>query len=254
MASLLRMIASPLTAALAWGLAALPAPGMAADCSVAPEKFLFEPMLTRLVTLLSTGKPVTIVAMGGASTEGRAGGGPDYAWPNQLGIALRREFPASAISIVNLGRSRQTAAAMFSRFGTDVIPHDPTLVVWETGTVDAVRNVDLDDFRDTLRGGITKLRPAAEVVMMDVQFSRLTHAMIDFEPYESALRQMADVYDVPLFPRNELMREWSESGEIDYGVKDKEQRQIMARKLYRCIGEALAVFVLRRPAAGDVTR
>jgi len=254
MASLLRSILSPLLAGLAWAAVFQSGTGIAAECAVSQDRFLFEPMLPKLLASLTAGKPVTIVAIGGASTEGRAGGGPDYAWPNQFGMALRREFPGTTITVVNLGKARQTAAAMYERFGKDVMPHKPTLVIWETGTVDAVRNVDRDAFRDALQGGLTTLRPATDVVMMDVQFSRLTHAMIDFEPYESAIRQLADMNDVPVFPRNELMRDWSESGEIDYNVKDKAARQIVARKLYRCIGEALAVFVMRRPAGGALGR
>jgi lysophospholipase L1-like esterase len=250
MTTLLRFVASPLAMTLACGLILIPAPGSAGDCKVSPDRFLFEPTLPGLIERLSAGKPVTIVAIGGASTEGRAGGGPDYAWPSQLGVALKRDFPAVPITVVNLGKARQTAAATEARFAKEVIPQKPNLVVWETGTVDAVRSVDLDAFRDSLQTGIAALRPMAEVVLMDMQFSRQTHAMIDFEPYKNAMVQMADVYDVPLYPRNELMRDWSESGEIDYAVQGKNERQVVARKLYRCIGESLAVFLMRRPSEG----
>jgi lysophospholipase L1-like esterase len=254
MASLLCFAAPLRGAALALGLAVLPATGMAADCTVPPEAFLFEPTLPRLVGRLNTGKPVTIVAIGGASTEGRAAGAREFAWPGQLGAALKRDFPAVTVTVVNLGRGRQTAAEMVGRFATDILPKKPNLVVWETGTVDAVRGVDLDAFRDTLQTGIEQLQPAADVVIMDMQFSRRTHAMIDFEPYGRALRLIADVNDIPVFPRNDLMREWSETGEIDFGATGKDQRQRVARKLYRCIGEALAIFLVRRPEGGDAPR
>jgi len=250
MTTLLRFVATPLAATLAWGLVLLPAPGYAADCKVSPDRFAFEPTLPGLVERLSSGKPVTIIAIGGASTEGRAGGGPDYAWPGQLGVALKRDFPAVPITVVNLGKPRQTAATTEARFAKEVIPKKPNLVIWETGTVDAVRSVDLESFRDTLQSGISALRPMAEVVLMDMQFSRLTHAMIDFEPYKDAMNQVSDVFDVPLYPRNDLMRDWSESGEIDYAVQDKKEREVVARKLYHCIGESLAVFLVRRPSEG----
>lgn len=254
MASLLRFAAPLCGAVVAGGLALLPATGLAGGCTVPPEAFHFEPTLPRLVNRLSTGKPVMIVAIGSASTEGRAAGGGAYAWPGQLEDALKRAFPAVSITVVNLGRGRQTAAEMVGRFGADILPNKPNLVVWETGTVDAVRGVDLDEFRDTLQEGIEQLQPVADVVMMDTQFSRGTHAMIDFEPYERALRLIADVNDIPVFPRNELMREWSESGEIDYAATGKDRRRRVARDLYRCIGEALAIFLVRRPEAGDAAR
>ena len=134
MASLLRLVASPLATVCAGAFLFASAPGLAADCAVSPDRYLFEPTLPGLMERLSAGKPVTIVAIGGASTEGRAGGGPDYAWPGQLGAALKRNYPAVTITVVNLGKARQTAAAMQARFAKDVLPKKPNLVVWETGT------------------------------------------------------------------------------------------------------------------------
>jgi lysophospholipase L1-like esterase len=223
---------------------------MAATCTVSPEQFLFEPTLPALNARLVAGKPVTIVAIGSASTEGRAAGAPERAWPGQLKEALQREFPAAPITVVNLGKAGQTAAAMRARFLKEVFPKKPTLVIWQTGTVDAVRNVDFNDFRDTLETGLAQLTADAEVVLMDMQFSRLTNAMIDFERYERAMVLMADVNDVPLFPRQALMRDWSEAGELDLAATGKAARQAVARKLYRCIGEALGVFLTRTPEDG----
>jgi len=258
MASMLRSVLPALPLALACGLmgglAFLPSPVLGAECPVPEESFLFEPALPRFVQALSAGKPVTIVAVGGASTEGRAAGGPDHAWPSRLGAALKAKYPAVSFTVVNLGKARQTAAAMYDRFETDVIPRAPALVIWETGTVDAVRGVDLDIFREVLQEGLARLYPVADVALMDMQFSRRTSAMIDFEPYERALKLIADVNDVPVFPRNDLMREWSESGDLDFAVRGKEKRIALARALYGCIGKALADFVTREPTEGTAGR
>lgn len=229
-------------------------PARAADCTIPEESFLFEPALPRLAAALGEKRPITIVAVGSASTEGRAAGGSVYAWPEQLGQALKKRFPATAIKVVNLGKRRRTAAVMVETFGKDVIPLAPTLVIWETGTVDAVRSVDIDAFRETLESGLTELDSAASVILMDTQFSRQTSAMIDFEPYERAMRLIADVNNVPLFPRHDLMQYWSESGEIDFSVRGKEKRVQVARDLYRCIGEALAEFITRDPSEAGAIR
>jgi lysophospholipase L1-like esterase len=216
-------------------------------CTVPQESFLFEPTSPRFLAALSSGNPVTIVAIGGASTAGRAADAADRTWPAQFGDALRKRFPKAEIKVENFGKRRQTAADMVERFAESVMPVSPALVVWETGTVDAVRNVDLDGFRETLETGIDVLKPSVDVVLMDTQFSRRTNAMIDFEPYERAMRLIADINDVPLFPRNELMRHWSEEGEIDLSAQGKKKRVDVARRLYRCIGDALAEFVTRTP-------
>ena len=249
--ALLRLNFWPFAAAGLWLLALPASPGFAA-CSVPAEAFLFEPLLPRTVATLSAGRPVKVVAIGSASTDGRAAGGPEYAWPQQFKIFLSQMFPAATISVVNLAKPRQTAAEMVKRFEKEIIPLAPALVIWQTGTVDAVDGIDLADFRGTLQSGFNRLRAVSEVVVMDPQFSRRTRAMIDFGPYESVMREVADANSVPMFPRSDLMRAWSEAGEFDYSVADKDARREMARRLYACIGSALAVFVTRRvPARGS---
>ena len=66
------------------GLLALPgaAPAQGQDCAV-PEGFYdTEPTLPKTAAAIASGQPVSIVAIGGASTLGRAAGSPDLAWPS----------------------------------------------------------------------------------------------------------------------------------------------------------------------------
>ena len=246
-AALRRLTYWPLAAAGLWMLALPAAPAFAADCSIPAESFLFEPMLPRTVAALAAGKPVSVVAIGSASTEGKAAGGPEHAWPHQLAVSLAKKFPSAKISVVNLGKARQSAADMAARFEKEIIPLAPLLVVWQTGTVDAVQGVDPSHFRATLQAGFMRLKALSEIVVMDPQFSRRTNAMIDFEPYESIIREVSDANDVPMFPRRDLMRYWLETGEIAFTGTTKEERGAIARHLYACIGRALATFVARHP-------
>ena len=77
--------------------------------------------------------------LGGASTVGLAAGGPGLAWPARLSSALAEKFPSARIKVVNLAVARQTAKAAAERLVRDVLPLKPTLVIWETGTMEAVR-------------------------------------------------------------------------------------------------------------------
>ena len=72
---------------------------------------------------------------------------------------------------------------------------------------------------------------------MNAQFSRDTDAVIRFEPYLGAMRELADVNDVPLFHRHGIMRHWAETGTLD--------ARPLAAKLYDCLGRAMADFVAR---------
>jgi hypothetical protein len=123
-------------------------------------------------------------------------------------------------------------------------------VIWETGTMEAVRGTGVDDFRDTVQAGLDELRAAGiEVVLMNAQFSRDADPMIHFAPYLAAVRELADANDVSVFHRYGLMRHWAESGVLDLRTREIEKRRRLAARLYECIGRAMADFVSRGGAA-----
>ena len=219
------------------------------ECPVPERFYTFERALTKTAKAFASRREVVIAALGGASTMGVAAGGLEFAWPARMASALAEKFPRT--KVINLAVGRQTAKRGAERLDHDVIPLKPTLVIWETGTMEAVRGTDVDEFRQTLQTGIDKLRAAgAEVVLMNMQFSRATEAVIHFEPYLVALRELADVNDVPLFHRHGIMRYWAESGALDLRAGDDEKGRELAAKLYDCIGRAMADLVRRGiPAA-----
>ena len=232
---------------VAFGLMLAPA-GVAAEqeCSVPERFYTYEPPLKKTPKALATGRPVVIATLGGASSVGVAAGGTELAWPARLGSALTERFPSARTRIVNLAVARQTAKRAAERLDLDVLSLKPTLVIWETGTMEAVRGLDVDEFRGTVQAGIDKvLASGAEMVFMNMQFSRQTDAVIHFEPYLVAMRELSDVNDIPLFRRYGIMRHWAESGALDLRAEDNDKRRQVAVKLYDCIGRAMADFVTR---------
>jgi acyl-CoA thioesterase I len=232
------------------GLALLPAPraacGQEAACPT-PEGFgVSEAALAKTAKALADGSDVVIVALGGSSTLGVAAGGADLSWPSRLAVVLARRFASARVKVVNLAVPRQTAQDAAARLAREVLPLRPKLLIWETGTVEAVRGTDVDTFRETVQAGIDELHAAGiEVLLMNAQFSRDTDAMIRFEPYLAALREVADANEVPVFNRHGLMRYWAESGVLDLRTKDSDQRRRLATRLYDCIGRAMADLVIR---------
>jgi lysophospholipase L1-like esterase len=247
----LRYVIILITAA-AIGLVATPVGALDQEheCSVPKRFYTFEPPLTKTAKALATGREVVIVALGGSSTLGLAAGATALAWPARLGSALTDRFPSAQVKVANRSVPRQMAKQVVERLDRDILPLKPTLVIWETGTMEAVRGVDVDAFRETVRAGIEELRAAGvEIVLMNMQFSRETDSMIRFEPYLVAMGQVADATDVPLFRRHGIMRYWAESGLLDLRVREDEKRRELAVKLYDCIGRAMADFVTR--GSGD---
>ena len=233
-----------------WGFVFLCAPAAVfpqeRECAVPERFYVFEPQLPKTAKALATGRSVLIAALGGSSTLGLAAGKTELAWPARLESALDARFPSAHPKVVNLAVGRQTAKRAAERLDRDVLSLKPTLVIWETGTMEAVRGTPVDEFRKILQTGITDLRAArAEIVLMNMQFSRDTDAIIDFEPYLAAMSETADANDVPLFRRHGIMRSWAESGLLNLRAAEPEKRRQMATKLYDCIGRAMAEFVAR---------
>jgi acyl-CoA thioesterase I len=210
-------------------------------CDIPDELMQVDDKLPHVAERLGAGEPVKILAIGGASTSGLAAGSPDLAYPRRLQDLLAQRYPSSPIIVVNKGVPRQTAQQMLDRFPSDVLAEDPVLVIWETGTTDAVRGVDVDEFAATLQTGIDDLKARGiDVMLVDMQFSHSTATVIDFERYLNALHQVGDVNNVNVFPRFEMMRYWSEQNVFNFDGVAKDERASLAAKVYECIATKLA--------------
>jgi lysophospholipase L1-like esterase len=231
-----------LACGLAWGVARAAGPPAGPNCTLPPEILEDPAKLPATAVRLRKKAPITIVAIGGASTAGTAAGdGSQWGYPKQLEDALRRRHPGEDITVLNKGVPRQTTEDMIERFNKDVAAANPTLVIWETGTVDAVRGVDVDAFAAAVQDGIAALRQQNfDIMLVNMQYNPSTGSVIDFGPYLEALRNSADLSDVFLFPRYEAMKYWSDNGVFDFVDIPNEARVRLARDVYRCLGEAMA--------------
>jgi len=229
--------------ALAASLLAVPARAQdaAGRCAVPPDLIATGPGLPGLAKRFHDHQPLIIVAIGGASTAGVAAGSPAKAYPQQLQDALERRHPDMPVTVINKAIPRQTARDMVGRFAADVLAVKPNLVIWETGTVDAVRAVDVQDFAGTLQDGIAALRAGgAAVMLVDMQYNPSLRAVIDFGPYLDALHHAADLDGAYLFRRYDIMRYWSDNGRFALVDVPRGTQAVLAGEIYRCLGETMA--------------
>jgi GDSL-like Lipase/Acylhydrolase family len=229
-----------LAGVLAAGLLPASHPAGAADprCAAPRELIEDEPALPKLAQDLKADRPVTIVVIGGAST---AGIDADDAYPRFLEAALRARHPKAKVTVFNRGMAGQTTAQMVKRFARDVYAAHPALVIWETGTVDAVRSGDVNAFVEALTDGIAALREhKSEVMLIDMQYNPSTVSVINFGPYLDALHQTAALQDVYMFQRYDMMKYWDDTGAFNLVAASREKRFVVAREIYECLGERLA--------------
>ncbi|MGD9617331.1 MAG: SGNH/GDSL hydrolase family protein [Alphaproteobacteria bacterium] len=210
-------------------------------CNVPPEVVEAAHDLPNLAAAIRRKKPVRIVVIGGASTRGAAAGSLENAYPYRLQMALRKRFPDVPITVVNQGVPRQTARQMVQRFPTEISEDEPALIVWEVGISDAVRGIDLDEFANALQAGIDLAKNRAiDILLVDMQFSRKTSTVIDFDRYLDTIRSIGEMNDVSVFPRFAIMRNWSDENVFDYDEVPESERTRLAAQVYDCLGRALA--------------
>ena len=136
-------------------------------------------------------------------------------------------------------KTRQTAAEMLEQALPGIAQQRPALIIWQTGTVDAIKGVDPEEFRATLDQGVEMLQAdGVDVVFMNMQYSPRTDAMISIHAYAENMRWVALQHDVPLFDRFALMKHWTELGTFD--LYDASKNTNTAERVHDCIGKLLA--------------
>ena len=74
--------------------------------------------------------------------------------------ALKERLPGNEIKVTAHVPSRQTTAEMAASLPKFLADDQPALVVWQAGTVDALRGVEPEDFRTSLDQGIDAITAA----------------------------------------------------------------------------------------------
>jgi hypothetical protein len=212
-----------------------------AACEVPDSLLSSESALPKVAEAVKGGHPLDILVIGSRSSTINTSDGTAY--PGRLQAMLRERLPGVAVNLSVELQVKKTAEEVAGSFAKLVEAKKPTLVIWQTGTVDAMRSVDPDDFRSAVDDGVVALQNAgADVVLINLQYSPRTETMISVPPYLDDMRMVAQQHDVPLFDRFAIMRQWNDSGSFDlfsasHGLE-------LAKRVHDCLGRALSKFVI----------
>jgi acyl-CoA thioesterase I len=236
----------------------LAAPAAAApdgeSCAAPHEMTRLRDGLARTATRIERHEKLTIVAIGSSSTAGYGATDPALNYPSQFAAELRRRLPAAPIDVQNKGISGETSVDMTARFDRDVLAAQPDLVIWQVGTNAVLRDLDIANYRRVVRDGLERLKSAGiDVVIMDLQFAPKVLAHPLYREMERSLAVLAKEQGVPVFRRFALMRNWLESGRLDFTTMLSPDGLHMNDLTYGCIGRILADAVIERAAPPIVT-
>jgi GDSL-like Lipase/Acylhydrolase family len=209
-----------------------------ADCRVAEN--LVEPSFKLpQVTRALAAKHLTILAVGAGSSQLPAGN----AYPARLQQALAEQLRGVEVKVTTDVKSGRTAAEMAKTLPAALSTTKPSLLVWQTGTVDAMLGIDPDQFSQALEKGIKTAHAAgADVVLINAQYSPRTESMIALGTYVEDMRWVALQQEVPLFDRFSIMKLWGELGTFDLYSATK--KLDIAERVHDCIGRLLADLVI----------
>lgn len=193
-------------------------PGLAAAqpmtlCRAKPELLDLGNPLAVARKSMAERKQLRIMALGSSSTAGYGVSNPVYAYPAQLRMGLEKALPGIDIEVINRGIGGQDVEEMAARMQEEMRGNLPTLVVWQTGTNAAIRQMPLDKFELWLRGGLKLGRSlGADFVLMNLQYVPAVVAVPDKEAYERIMTAAAKEFDAGLFRRYDIMKGWYEDG------------------------------------------
>ena len=212
-----------------------------AVCEVPAYLLSSESSLPKVTEAVKKAQKLDILVVGSRSSTINTADGTAY--PGRLEAVLREKLPGVKVNVnveLQIKKTAEEVAAGLSKLAE---AKKPTLVIWQTGTVDAMRSIDPDDFRAAVDDGVAALQSSGtDVILINPQYSPRTETMISAAPYIDNMRVVAQQHDVPLFDRFAMMRHWNEAGDFDlfstsHGIE-------LAKRVHDCLGRALTKFVI----------
>jgi len=234
-----------LRAMLLLGALLAPAAALAGDVACgAPEELLETPAPLPATARAIAAGSLRIVVAGSVSVLGLGTSGPGAPWPARLKALLEARYPGLNLDLTVRGARGMTAADTAAVIAAETARAPTQLVLWQTGTVEAVRGLEIDDMVAALNGGLDRLQGAGtDAVLIDLQFSRFLRANANVEPYRDALRLVAAAHDVPLVRRYDLMQFWAEAERVDLERAPRDARVATADRLNDCLAQAVLAVV-----------
>jgi hypothetical protein len=202
-------------------------------------------LLPKVAEAIKAGGPLNILVVGSRSStiNVSANASEAAAYPRQMQAALKEKLPSIEVNLSVEIQAKKTAEEVATGLKKLVEGKKPTLVIWQTGTVDAMRSIDPDDFRAAVDEGVVALRDAGtDAILINPQYSPRTESMISASAYLDNMRVVAQEHEVPLFDRFALMQIWADAGVFDLftAVHSSE----LAKQVHSCLGRALSQFII----------
>lgn len=217
---------------------------LVAPCKVADQYLALNGKLDRAAAHLKAGDPFKILVVGSSSTAGVGATQPARSYTKRLETELERRLPGVDVDVVAKGVGGETALGAEARMAKEVAATKPDLVIWQIGTNDVYRKIDLATFARTAEEGLADIKAAGvDVALLDPQYVPQDEAL--YVPYLEAIGKISSATGVPVARRYEAMKAVARAGGSAMISRD---RLHMNDDGHACVGAFLAEALDRKLA------
>ena len=175
---------------------------------------------------------------------------PDFR--SRLQTQLEEEIAARALDlplkVEMVGKRRALVGELAALIRREVLPMNPSLVLWNVGRADASQAIAPHRVSQSLKEGLDILQQAGiAAILADIQFHPQFEALYRTDDYRNYVRWVAGKRDVPLLRRYEMIEHWASAGAIDLDSGEDADQQAA----YRFIQECLAYQAIRMILGGS---
>jgi len=196
--------------------------------------------IAKTAEAIKTQRKLDILVIGSGSSALPGPDGAASAYPARLQESLRKRLDGITVNVATELLMRQTAEQVAESVDKIVAARKPVLVVWQTGTSDAIRGVNPDDFRVAVDDGVNALKASGvDIVLLNPQYSPRSEALLSMSAYLDTMRAVAQQHEVPLFDRFAIMRHWQDAGDFD--LLDASKGLGLAKRVHECIIESSGI-------------
>jgi hypothetical protein len=209
------------------------------NCTVPESLIAAEGDLNHVAAAVKDRQRLVISVVGTGSSALSGPDGQHFAYPAQLEQALRERLPGTEIKVTAHIELHLTTADMAAGLPKILSADQPSLVIWQAGTVDALQGVEPEDLRSSLDQGLDAIAAAnADAILMNMQYSPRTEIMLGVTPYADVMRWVSEQRKIVLFDRLAIMHYWSDEGTFDLYAATR--GYAMAQHVHECVGRTLA--------------
>ncbi|MBV9955469.1 MAG: SGNH/GDSL hydrolase family protein [Pseudolabrys sp.] len=237
----MRMLGSALLVLVATAVPVVAVPDHPAECRIAENQLDHGAELPNVIKAIKA-KQFNILVIGAGSSTLPGADGATKAYPARLQAVLAERLPGVTVNVSTDVKSGRTAPEALATLKS-ALASKPALVVWQAGTVDAMKSLELDSFNAALDKGVaTVQRAGADVILINGQYSPRTESLIALSTYAENMRWVALRRGIPLLDRFNIMKVWAELGTFDFETPTK--KLDIAERVHDCIGRLLGDLVV----------